>query len=48
MLRFKLDVNEELANKYADLMSKNDKSDPINEEGEENGKILNKKRQLQL
>lgn len=48
MLRFKLDVNEELANKYADLMSKNDKPDPISEENEEHGKILDKKRQLQL
>jgi len=48
LLRFKIDVNEDLANKYADLMSKNEKIDPSLDDMEDTGSIINKKRQLKL
>ncbi len=49
LLRFKIDVNENLANKYADLMSKNEKLDLVMDESEEEeSKMLKRKRELQL
>ena len=48
LLRFKIDVGEDLVNKYADLMSKNEKIDPILDDIEDTGSMINKKRQLKL
>jgi len=48
LLRFKIDVDDDLVNKYADLMSKNEKIDPILDDVEDTGSIINKKRQLKL
>lgn len=47
VLKFKIDLNQNLETKYVALMSKNQKIDPI-AENEENTKLIKKKTQLQL
>ena len=47
LMQFKIDINDSLANKYADLMSRNDKLEPIIDNEEEH-RMLKRKRELQL
>ena len=46
VLKFKIDLNENLETRYVTLMSKNHKIDPI-AENEESPKLIKKKTQLQ-
>lgn len=47
VIRYKIHLNQTLVEKYADLMSKNEKFD-LNEENVKNTKILKKTNQLQM
>lgn len=47
VIRYKIHLNQTLVEKYADLMSKNEKLD-LNEENVQHTKLLKKTTQLQL